>query len=116
MMSVSLSLLTDSAINGALEAFAQEISSIVSSDQMIHIAPEIEPAGELIAGVMLTLAGKLVISVFCAFATGGGPWVVTWLATALSRWSGRDIGSLRQASKCKGAGVHVHVGNECKIR
>jgi hypothetical protein len=65
---------------------------------------------------MLTLVGKLVISVFCAFATGGGPWVVTWLTTALSRWSGRDIGALRQAKKCNGAGVHIHMGNECKIR
>src|SRR5439155_14415308 len=83
---------------------------------MIHVVSEIEPAGELIAGVMLTFVGKFIISVFGAFATGGGPWVVTWLTTAMSKWSGRDIGSMRQARKCKGAGVHLHIGNECKIR
>jgi len=76
---------------------------------------EVEPASELIAGVTLLFVGKIAISVFCALVTGGGPWLVAWLTTALSRWSVRDLGGMRQGRWCNGAGYHVHTG-DCRLR
>lgn len=81
-----------------------------------HVASEYEPAGEFIAGVILTFLGKLFISIFCAFATGGGPWLVIWLTTALSQWSARDIGGLRQGQTCFGTGRHFHEKDKCRLK
>jgi hypothetical protein len=90
------------------------IKEVLAED--FRVIREVEPAGELVAGVLVLLIGKLAISTFCTFLTGGGPWLVVWLTTALSRWSTRDLGGMRQSQHCNGAGYHVHTNRECRLR
>jgi hypothetical protein len=117
IMSASVALQTDGSMVGALESFADSITKTFDRNAPLPtIVCDIEPASELIAGVTLTFTAKLVLSVFCAYATAGGPWLVIWLTTALSRWSMRDFGSMRQGGTCGGAGTHIHINNECRVR
>jgi hypothetical protein len=116
MMSVSVVLESDGGMAGALDAFVESITGTIASSQKLSVVRELESPSELIAGVVLTLLGKAVLGCACAYATGGGPWLVIWLSTALSRWTARDIGSMRRGGNCGAAGVHIHAGHECRIR
>jgi hypothetical protein len=91
----------DNAIDAAISSTVQEYSEASTAGQQVshgelHVTSEYEPAGEFIVGVIVTVLGKLVVSIFCTFATGGGPWLVIWLTTALtSQWYPCDFGRLR---------------------
>lgn len=105
-------------ISSTLQAAYSRPSSLAQQElqKNYQVTSEYEPAGELIAGVILTFLGKLFICIFCAFATGGGPWLVFWLTTALSRWSARDIGGLRQGRTCFGTGKQLHEKDKCRLK
>jgi hypothetical protein len=113
---------TIDAINAAISSTVQEYSEASTAGQQelhgeFHVTSEYEPAGEFIAGVIVTVLGKLVVSIFCAFATGGGPWLVIWLTTALSsQWYPRDFGGLRGGRTCLGTGRHVHDKEKCRLK
>ena len=105
-------------VSSTLQAAYSRPSTLAQQElqKNFNIISEYEPAGEFIAGVLLTFLGKLFISIFCAFATGGGPWLVIWLTTALSQWSARDIGGLRQGRTCFGTGRHLHEKDKCRLK
>ena len=98
----------------SLDLFVRAILNATQVD--FRVFYDVEPASECIAGVTLTFLAKLVISLFCTFVTAGGPWLVIWLTTLLTRWSIRDIGTLRQGAKCSGRGYHLHSQGKCLIK
>jgi hypothetical protein len=112
----------DSAIDAAISSTVQEYSEASTAGQQVlhgelHVTSEYEPAGEFIAGVIVTVLGKLVVSIFCTIITGGGPWLVIWLTTALtSQWYPRDFGGLRGGRTCVGTGRHVHDKEKCRLK